>query len=275
MKFCYCDESGMGEEPVATMIGLVVDSTRMRYTKADWRGLLAELTEATGRPVTEVHMRDLYNGRGPYRHLFGGDGNARAWLIGQICRWIGDRKHHIVYSAIDKEAYREAWALQRIPDELGTIWRFMGFHMMLAVQRRFGVERNLKGNTVFIFDNEEREQMRFADLVKRPPDWSDGYYDNQRTDVPLDQVIDVPYFGASDDLPLIQVADAAAFILRRYAEVAGGYSDERYRGELERLTEWVGLLTARSIGRSHVYPRRRNEAQEMFYSLAPASIRDL
>lgn len=33
MKLCYCDESGTGNEPVAVMVGIVVDTKRMHLTK--------------------------------------------------------------------------------------------------------------------------------------------------------------------------------------------------------------------------------------------------
>lgn len=274
MKFCYCDESGMGEEPIATMVGVVVDADRMHVTKGDWQSLLDLLTEVTGQRITELHMRDLYPGNGPYRRVL--DGPDRADLITQICRWIADRKHHFVYASVVKDGYRQAWARQDIPDELGTIWRFMGFHMMLAMQRRFMREPVPKGNTVFVFDNEEREEMRFADLVLRPREWSDAYYNRPRNAEPLDQVIDTPYFGDSKDVSLIQVADCAAYIFRRFAELHEGLARERYEGEKERVAEWASMLAARSIGRSHIYPRTsRNDAQNLFFDLAPQSMRSL
>jgi|GEM_PF-2882739 hypothetical protein len=33
MKFCYFDESGMGEEPYLVIVGIIVDATRMHITK--------------------------------------------------------------------------------------------------------------------------------------------------------------------------------------------------------------------------------------------------
>ena len=274
MKFCYCDESGMGEEPIATMVGVVVDADRMHRTKAAWMAFLGVLSDWTGRKITELHMRDLYRGNSPYRKAI--DGPDRAQLITRICEWIAERKHHFVYAAVVKEDYRQAWARQDIPDELGTIWRFMGFHLMLAMQRRSMREQKRKGNTVFIFDNEGREAMRFADLVQRPPEWSDEYYDRPKKTEPLDQVIDIPYFGDSKDVSLIQIADFAAYILRRYAEVESRLTKERYGGEGARLQEWAQMLAARSIGRGHIYPKvGRNEAHNLFFNLAPEPIRTL
>ena len=50
MKFCYCDESGTGDEPIAVMVGIVVDAQRMHLTKADWAELLETLSQLLGGP---------------------------------------------------------------------------------------------------------------------------------------------------------------------------------------------------------------------------------
>jgi len=273
MKFCYCDESGTGDEPIAVMVGVVVDADRMHLTKEHWGTLLSHLSSKTGRTVTEVHMRDLYNGRNEYHRTM--DGNQRAEIIDSVVAWLADRHHHIVYASAVKADYAAAFERHDVPDELNTVWRFLGFHMVLAVQRRFMREERPKGNTVFVFDNEKPEEARFSDLILRPPTWSDEYYDRERKTAPLDQVIDVPYFADSKNVALIQVADAAAFLLRRHAEVEAG-DRERYDGEAERLGGWASDLGARSIGRAHIYPRtQRRDAHNLFYNLAPEALRAL
>ncbi|MDA0263113.1 MAG: hypothetical protein O3A93_03710 [Chloroflexi bacterium] len=59
MNFCYSDESGTGEEPIATMVGIVVDSQRMHLTKKHWLELLEILNELTKRPIVELHTADF------------------------------------------------------------------------------------------------------------------------------------------------------------------------------------------------------------------------
>jgi hypothetical protein len=44
MKVCYCDESGTGDEPIAVMVGVLVDSQRMHITKKDWCELLEQFS---------------------------------------------------------------------------------------------------------------------------------------------------------------------------------------------------------------------------------------
>jgi hypothetical protein len=273
LNFCYCDESGTGNEPIATMVGVLVDAGRMHLTKADWCELLELLNKDTRRPIKELHAADFYAGNGVWRGM---DGPTRALVITEILDWLGERHHHIVYSSVNKALYREAYHQGNVPRELRTIWRLLGFHLVLAVQRYSQPEKKNKGNTYFVFDNEVPEASRFPELIVTPPSWSDEYYGRGEKDDALNQVIDVPVFSDSKAVPLLQVADFLAFLLRRYAEIQEGLVPPKYRDEEDRIMCWAEQIQARSIGRAHVYPRRgRNEAQDMFYRLAPPSLRDL
>jgi hypothetical protein len=55
MKFCYFDESGTGEEPFSVMVGVIVDSQRMRLTKEHWDSLLQSLSAKIGKDISELH----------------------------------------------------------------------------------------------------------------------------------------------------------------------------------------------------------------------------
>lgn len=273
MKLCYCDESGTGDQPIAVMVGIIVDSKRMHITKAEWSELLERLSKIVGRAIPEIHMRNLYTGGGIWKDI---NGVARAEVITFIFDWLAERKHHVVYSSVCQETYRKNYALQNIPDELNTIWRFLGFHLILAMQKYCQREQRNKGNTIFIFDNEKREELRFTDLIMRPPRWSDEYYERESKQDALDQVIDVPYFGDSREVALIQVADVAAFFLRRYAEIKEKLIPERYEGEEQRVDGWIKTFISRSIGRQCIYPKfGRNRAEELFFQNASVSIREL
>lgn len=273
MKFCYCDETGTGQEPIAVMLGIIVDAQRMHITKEDWRDLLESLSAIAGKQITELHTRDFYAGNGPWRNV---DGPTRANIIASVLSWLKERKHRVVYSSVHKGMYRQMYGMQFIPDELNTIWRFLGFHLVLAVQK-FGMtfEKN-KGNTLLIFDNEQRQELRFTDVICRPPSWSGEYYDIEKKQEPLDQIIDVPYFGDSEDVSLIQVADFLAFFLRRYAEIKENLVPPKYPEEADRIDGWIETLISMSIGTRFIYPKTgRNKAQQMFYDAASSSIRIL
>jgi hypothetical protein len=137
-------------------------------------------------------------------------------------------------------------------------------------------EKKNKGHTLFVFDNEKREELRFTDIIKRPAAWSNEYYGLKNCGKPLDQVIDVPYFGDSRDVGLIQLADVFSFFLRRYAEIKEGLVPAKYEDEEIRVTEWVETFVSRSIGSSHIYPKRgRTKTDDIFFDNASVSIRAL
>jgi len=273
MKFLYCDESGTGDQPIAVMVGVLVDATRMHITKIDWCALLAKLSELAGREITELHTRNFYAGNGPWRNL---NGPQRASIISAVMDWFCERKHKIVFSSAHRAGYSHDFDLQKIPDELNTLWRFLGFHLVLSLQKYCQGLAGIKGNTVLIFDNEHREQMRFTDILMRPAEWSSQYYGKKKKQEPLDQIVDVPYFGDSQEVSLIQLADFLAFFLRRYAEIKTGASPARYVEEEQKIDDWVNTLMSCSVGRNFMYIRNnRNYAEDIFFRNAPECLRNL
>jgi hypothetical protein len=273
MKLCYCDESGTGDEPIAVMVGIIVDSHRMHVTKDEWCELLESLSRVVGRQVTEIHTRDFYSGNGTWREL---KGPQRADIISNVLSWLSARRHSIVYTSVEKSRFYVSQKAGQIPSEAATLWRFLGLHLLLAVQKDHQTYDRNKGHTIFVFDNEERERMKFTDLVSNPPAWTDSFYSKKKKQARLDQIVDVPYFGDSEEVHLLQVADFLAYFLRRHAEIAAGYSQERYPDEAERLSGWMQSIKARSIGGSMIYPATgRCECADLFFNHAPDVIRTL
>ena len=255
------------------MAGIVVDSTRMHVTKENWGKLLYALSRVVGKPIRELHTRDFYPGNGVWRGL---KGPQRTKVTDMILKWFAARKHHVVYSAVAKTSYSDAQKEGEIPKEVNTPWHFIGLHLILSIQRRFQRDPKRKGNTIFVFDNEEREEKRFIDLLQSPPAWSDSYYSKGKKQDRLDQIIDVPYFGDSRDVALIQMADFVAFFLRRYAEVKENLVQPKYSDEAEKITVWAKEIAGRSIGINHIYPKTgRCRCADLFFRHAPASIKEL
>lgn len=270
MKFCYIDESGVGDEPFAAMVGIIVDAQRMHLTKQHWNELLEALSNIIGRNVTELHTRDFYAGNSPWRDI---DGPQRAQIITAIFQWLRDRRHHIVYTAVNKEKFSQEFSNEASANDVNSLWKFMALHITLAIQKRFQTFSRNKGNTVLIFDNEVREAPDFTQLLKTPPDWTDTFYNRGANQAQLDQIVDVPYFVDSRDVGLIQVADLISYFLRRYIEVREGVIPARYSDEEERLQGWMDIAFGLSIPKSNIYPSRgRCDCADLFYRYAPACI---
>lgn len=253
------------------MVGVLVDSTRMHVTKAHWVELLEILTDIVGRPVREFHTRKFYSGGGIWHAI---DGETRSRITTSILDWLTERRHHIVYSAVDTRKFSASFAGHRFAPDIGSLWRLLAFHVTLALQKRNQRERKNKGNTVLVFDNKGTEQTEFTKLILDPPGWSNSYYECAVGDLPLNQIIDVPHFVDSEHVGLIQVSDLVAFILRRHLELVDGGDAERYAGEAAKISAWTDKALDRSIGKSFIYPvRGRCDAAEFFCEYGPTSLK--
>jgi len=273
MKFCYLDESGTGDEPYAIMVGIIVDSQRMRLTKSDWSDLLLELSKLTGKTIKEFHTRDFYRGNGPWRGI---DGRTRTNILNAILDWLSARKHKVTFGGIDKEKYFKDCRTNPKLKDLKTLWCNMAFHQMLIVQKSQQGQKNNKGNTLFVFDKEVTEEKNFAEILDSPPDWSDKYYNKKKKDEKLDQIIDVPYFGDSGQVHLLQVADIIAYILRLYLEIKTEKSEEKCEGELKNLEIMVNKIKAISLSTASRFPSKgRDEASDLFFQYAPELLRKI
>ncbi len=273
MKFCYVDESGLGSEPYLVMVGVIVDAKRMHKTKEIWSEFLKMLSKVCKRTIYEFHTRDFYAGNGPWRGI---DGPERARIISAILNWWGKRKHHLTLTAIDKEKYNQLHSNNELRDGCGSVWLTAAIHISLSIQKAHqGIQQN-KGHTLLLFDNEEREKAKLSKFICRPPGWTDNYYNRNKKQEQLDQIIDVPFFADSQEVLLLQVADVIAFVLRRYAEIMEGKDTPRYKDELNRLKGWVKLISSRCYALPSRWPSRGlTEVQQMFDALAPTTIKNI
>ncbi|MBA7706741.1 hypothetical protein ES703_115598 [subsurface metagenome] len=270
MKFCYLDESGTGNEPYAVMAGIIVDTERMRPTKKDWIELLSLLSEIIKRPIPEFHTSVFYSGNGKWHKKISGDDRAR--IIEVIFRWIIDRKHKIVYSAVNKDKFNSDFKNETYYNDVKTLWRFMALHICLAIQKSQQSYKGFKGRTMLIFDNAEREKKYFIELIKNPPIWTDSYYNRKRKQERLDQILDIPYFTDSKHVGLIQLADFISFFLRRYVELQQGVKSD-YEDEQDKIALWGDIALSQSISPAAIYPSiGRCECANFFYRYAPACL---
>jgi hypothetical protein len=272
MKLCYCDETGTGEEPYAVLLGVVVDASRMHVTKSEWASFLGTLSKKVGQDFQELHTRNFYSGSGFWKNL---SGLQRSDVVDFFIDWFSERKHHVVFSAIDKTQHKTLKANGTVPKEIDTVWKAMGFHVALAMQKAFQGELRNKGNTIFVFDEEVKEETRFQKLLLRPPAWSDSYYGKLKKGERMCQLVDAPYFADSKNVSLLQVADFLAYFVRRYIEISEGVIPEKYEGESGKVSSWFEKIKSRSIPYQSMYPKRnRCDTAELFWNLAPKCIRN-
>ena len=133
-------------------------------------------------------------------------------------------------------------------------------------------EKNNKGNTVFVFDNAQGKD-ELLKLVQEPPTITSGFYGLNKKQRPLDQVIDVPYFADSKHVGLIQVADLFAYIVRLYADITDNLAEEKFPGELQRLSDWVSLMGPVLLPDASRWPKNSKDLFTQFLTgIAPNSL---
>lgn len=272
MKFCYLDESGLGEEPIAVMAAVIVDGSRMHITKQDWADLLEILSKITKNDIKEFHARKFYSGSGLWSSL---DGKKRAEIISQILEWLKVRKHKISFGAIDKQKFNSKLVSSSELKQLETVWCALGLHQLLVVQKYNQGVKGVKGHTIFIFDEEVKERDRFWQLASKPPEWTDSYYMRKKKNPPLDQMIDVPYFGNSEKIHLLQIADLLAYLVRVFIEIKENHTSPRYQDEANRMDGWMAQMQQLSLPTVTRYPKNRCKCADLFFECAPESLRSL
>lgn len=279
MKFVYLDESGTGGEPIGVMAGVIVDAKRMRPTKNDWEGLLEYLSnDLVGEEISEIHTHEFYRGNGVWRKV---DGPLRSVIIDVIFKWLAERKHHIIFTAVDNIKFIEKHDEFDF-DEIESLWQFMAFHLTLSLQKcmqgakQSGTRRKKqsKNNCVLVFDHQHREQKNFTELLLNPPEWSTTYYNKLKHQRDLAKIVDVPHFVDSKHVGMIQLADFISYFLRKYFEIENDYEDESYEGEIDKLREWYGMIESRCICISNTFPKRgRCDTAEYFCNFIPESLK--
>lgn len=273
MKFCYVDESGTGAEPFLVMVGVVVDAKRMHKTKDSWDEFLNMLSNVCKRRIQEFHASDFYSGNGVWRGI---TGPQRADIISAVLTWWGKRKHHLTFTAIDKEKHNQLECCNELFEGCSSFWQTAAIHIVLSIQKYHQNIGSNKGHTLFLFDKQVREEVQLSNFVSKPFGWTDEYYDRGKKQNQLDQIIDVPFFGDSKEVLLLQVADIIAFILRRYAEISEGKSQLDYSDEMDRLKGWIALISTRCYPSAIRWPSRRlNRVQVIFDKLAPSSLKKI
>jgi hypothetical protein len=275
MKFVYADETGTGDGSTVIVVGIVLDAYRMHITKRDWKDLLAAFSKMTGRTLSELHFRNFYSGRKEWNGL---PGDQRAAGISYILRWLSERKHKLTFSAINKDGFQTCLDHGTDPcraSDLGTAWRAAALHLLLQFQKLHQKEKAPKGQTVVVFDQEDREQMRFIDLFRKPPGWTDSYYGRGRKAEPLDLFVDVPYFVDSEHALLVQAADMVAYLLGRYTKLNDEGEEPKYADEPARIAGWISQIRALVLATPCRYPKTgRCDCADFFWKLCPAALRD-
>lgn len=255
------------------MVAVVADAHHVFVTRDAWDDFLKWLSKRLGTPIDEFHSRDFYRGQNEYRSM---DGHTRKAVISKVLSWLRRRHHKVVFSVVDKKKFSALTASNVDIKTLPSYWCAGALHVTLQVQKAHQKLSKNKGKTILIFDREYREEKPFADLVYGPPVWTDSYYCAKAPRRQLDQVVDIPYFAASDHAPLIQIADLLAYLMRRYGDVSIDPKAKKYVGEKKDLDGWIKQIQQLFFASPKPYPKKPvTVAQTNFDQLAPQWAKDI
>lgn len=274
MKFVFLDESGKVQNEVSVIAGIVIDSYRIHRTRREWITILENMTPLAGVAIREFHMREVYSGRGEWA---GATAINRDSAIDLVLDWLAEKRHPIVFSATLKTAF-ESRVESGCPmaRELGSRWVSEAFHIALSINKAHKNIKGNKGKSVLIFDRGSGYEERLSELLVFPPSWSDTYYSKDEGQEQLSEIMDTAFFVHSLHAPLIQLADALAFILRRFAEIKDTGDRERFNGEIGKLKRWINKIRIAFQSAAHRYKKSgRCSCADLFWELAPPSLRKI
>lgn len=209
MYFAYIDETGIdGKSPLVVMTGILVNDERLTRTQGEFSAIFSNLGDLVTGNLKELKAADLFAGKGVWRHV---EGEKRRNVVGNLCEWVGTRKHEVALAAIHHDTFN---ANQPSVPALQDVWQASACHIALQLQKRNQKMKGSKGRTVLVFDDNKRGLAEIADLVYDPPAWTDTFYEKPKKKPQFDQLIDTPFAVKSHHVGLVQVADVYAWIFR-------------------------------------------------------------
>lgn len=278
MKACYIDESGHcgkkhnPEQPVEVLAGVVTDFYGLFKTQKEQDGIIQQLNELN-IPVTELKASQIYRGRKTWH---GVDPKIRHGIIEQILQWSADRKCGFLVSPIDSAAFftRKSQGcpisnLLHFPYESGAM------NLVLAIQRLNRKEKNNKGKTVMVFDEQADHDNRILDLLNSDLSFTDIYTGHEvktkakKITPRLQEIVDVPFFSKSHLSKAIQLADLVAFVINKYLLLTVYGQPEKFKGELDLITKWYSIIGERRIHHTHINPKPVDDLTAFYHEIRP------
>jgi hypothetical protein len=252
MRYIYLDEAGTSaKEPVSVVAGVIVHpDDQWRIVHQEMERLFDEYVPAKLRDGFIFHAADIFNG-GRFRDEWFGDSRWKLLTeFSSIPRRFG---LPICYSmcrrdSMSKEVYESVSSrpLQLAAHEFD--------HLLAFSDCAASADKYMRTNTpehevaTLIVENVDRMRRYLKtslDLLRRQTmrllpehirhDVSDITTDKIQTGVEIrvSRIIDCVHFAAKRDAPLLQLADAAAFVIRRW--VTNGSRGDELMNALLRL----------------------------------------
>ena len=278
MYMCYVDESGHCgkkyniEQPVEVLCGVLTDTTKLFKTQREHAEILQILKERN-IPLEELKASEAYRGRKSWANVPHG---VRDRVFELILVWAQERVCKYIVCPIDtKKFFDQKEAGCAISKNLCHPYETGAMNVVLAVERLQKTKKNNKGKTLIVFDEQKEHDKNILTLLEGDLSFTDsytGYKPKPRAKKQpqrLDQIIDVPHFSKSHLSVLIQIADWVAFIVNKYLFLTTYGEEEKYEGELEKITRWYLTIGESKIPHTHIDPPGKDFICKFFRTLRP------
>ena len=250
MTFLYVDESGAQEHSdVFVMCGVMVDATKLRIRTHESREKIGAMLDRHPATRSELKTSSFINGKDKWASVCADD---RKRLLREICTDA---------VRLGGKVFAIGLSLTRYADmnSRGAAAHFEKHHWLAAamfiigmVQKKMQNQRNNKGHTVVVVDDHKKYMSRLPEEMHAARNWYDGLYRKRqkrggrsvwakRTSTDrFNQIINTPFAIKSEHAPLVQVADAVAYVYRRWLELHDG--QQKWDGEREYYNDLVDGL---------------------------------
>ena len=249
MKFAYIDESGSPDQgDVFIMAGVLIDAYRLRKATAEFDQKLKDLRQEHPSLPNDFKASKIINGKGGWRNV---SPNARKHFFSDIVNQATS-VGRIYAFALSFDLFNSVkQTSESLPKNQDNYWVACSMYLSALIQKKVQKEKNSKGLSVLIFDDNKMYMPRLSDGLYSCSEWYDDLYALRKTargktnwkvkpSERFDQIINTAFAIKSEHSSLVQVADIISYIYRRHLELF--VSDEMYGGEKQLYQNWTKVL---------------------------------
>lgn len=274
MKFVYADESGEQDHScVFTMVGVMVDATKLRKKTKDFDKLWYDLLSKHPEEPVEIKTSRMINGSGAWSRI---DSDTRKRFVSDVINLATENGGKIYSYVIDFDKLNAVKADEyNLPFDKHK-WTAASMFIASLIQKNMQKARGNKGLTVLVVDDNKQKMQTLTDGLYQCDPWYDGLYEvrakvrgktgwkNRTAEDRFDQIINTAFAIKSEHSTLVQVADVISYIYRRHYELLK--EDENYNGEKALYENWFKILEG---SREKLGNIRKCDASDFYKKITP------
>lgn len=258
MKFAYVDESGSKSEgDVFVMVGLLVDAYRLPKCTREFDQRFKDFCALHPSSPRDFKTKKFINGKGGWNQV---DADARKDFLRELVGYVAECAKIYAYGLSFKNFEKQVEDATNLPDNQNSYWTASAMFVSGLLQKKVQKEKNNKGLTVLVFDDNKVDMPKVSHGLYEGDDWYDGLHafpTKKRgkaiwkvTSQRFDHIINTAFAVKSEHASLVLVADALSYIYRRHLELTS--RKEAWDGEKEYYEELASVLEGRreKLGRT-------------------------